>query len=172
MRGRQWGEDCVERFRGMFAFALWDRNRETLFLARDRLGVKPLHYALLPDGHLIFGSELKSLVAHPAFGRELDPLAIEEYFALGYVPEPRTIFAGARKLPPAHTLTLRRGQPMPEPREYWDVRFTLDNPIGERDAEAELVEPPARVGPAADDLPRCRSARSSRAAWIRAPSSR
>jgi asparagine synthase (glutamine-hydrolysing) len=136
----QWGEDCVTRFRGMFAFALWDRNRETLFLARDRLGVKPLQYALLPSGHFVFGSELKSLAAHPDFRRDLDPFAIEEYFALGYVPEPRTIYAGARKLPPAHTLTIRRGEPVPEPREFWDVRFTLDNPIGERDAEAELVE--------------------------------
>jgi asparagine synthase (glutamine-hydrolysing) len=136
----QWGEDCVKRFRGMFAFALWDRNRQTLFVARDRLGVKPLHYALLPDGTFLFGSELKSLVAHPGLGRELDPCAIEEYFALGYVPEPRTIYAAARKLPPAHTLTIRRGEPVPAPREYWDVRFTLDNPIGEREAEAELVE--------------------------------
>ena len=135
-----WGEDCVKRFRGMFAFALWDRQRETLFLARDRLGVKPLHYAMLPGDRLVFGSELKSLVAHPEFRRELDPFAIEEYFALGYVPEPRTIFAGAHKLPPAHTLTLRRGKPVPEPREYWDVRFTLDNPIGEREAEVELVD--------------------------------
>ena len=96
----QWGEDCVTRFRGMFAFALWDRNRETLFLARDRLGVKPLHYALLPNGHFVLGSELKSLVAHPAFGRELDPFAIEEYFALGYVPEPRTIYVGAKQACP------------------------------------------------------------------------
>jgi asparagine synthase (glutamine-hydrolysing) len=136
----QWGEDCVERFRGMFAFALWDRARETLFLARDRLGVKPLHYALLPSGLLLFGSELKSLAAHPELRRDLDPFAIEEYFALGYVPEPRTVYAGARKLPPAHTLTIVRGRPRPEPREYWDVRFTLDNPIGEREAAAELVE--------------------------------
>ncbi len=136
----QWGEDCVKRFRGMFAFALWDRNRETLFLARDRLGVKPLHYALLPNGLLLFGSELKSLVAHPEFKRDLDPFAIEEYFALGYIPEPRTIYVGARKLPPAYTLTIRRGRPVPEPREYWDVRFTLDNPIGELDARAELVD--------------------------------
>ena len=136
----QWGEECVSRFRGMFAFALWDRNRETLFLARDRLGVKPLHYAILPNGLLLFGSELKSLVAHPQFKRDLDPLAIEEYFALGYIPEPRTIYVGARKLPPAHTLTIRRGRPVPEPREYWNVRFTLDNPIGEREAQAELVD--------------------------------
>ena len=135
-----WGEACVERFRGMFAFALWDRNRETLFLARDRLGVKPLYYAVLGDGQLIFGSELKSLAAHPGLARELDPLAIEDYFAFGYVPEPRTVYRMARKLAPAHTLTLRRGQPAATPREYWDVRFTLDNPIGESDAQAELVE--------------------------------
>jgi asparagine synthase (glutamine-hydrolysing) len=136
----QWGEDCVKRFRGMFAFALWDRNRETLFLARDRLGVKPLHYAVLPEGWLLFGSELKALTAHPDFKDDLDPFAIEEYFALGYVPEPRTVYSCALKLPPAHTLTIRRGQPVPAPREYWDVRFTLDNPIGEREAQAELVD--------------------------------
>ena len=135
-----WGEACVERLRGMFAFALWDRNRETLFLARDRLGVKPLYYALLPDGKLIFGSELKSLLAHGRFSRELDPFAIEEYFALGYVPEPRTIFAGIAKLPPAHTLTVRRGANAAAPKQYWDVRFTLDNPLSEADACAELVE--------------------------------
>jgi asparagine synthase (glutamine-hydrolysing) len=135
-----WGEACVERLRGMFAFALWDRNRETLFLARDRLGVKPLHYALLADGTFIFGSELKSLLAYDGWSRELDPCAIEEYFALGYVPEPRTIFSGAAKLPPAHTLTFRRGQRAPVLREYWDVRFTLDNSISEAEAQIELIE--------------------------------
>ena len=92
-----WGEACVDRFRGMFAFALWDRNRSTLFLARDRLGVKPLHYAYLPDGQFVFGSELKSLLVHPAFRRDIDPCAVEEYFALGYVPDPRTIFARREK---------------------------------------------------------------------------
>src|SRR5450755_4071305 len=122
-----WGEACVERFRGMFAFALWDRNQETLFLARDRLGVKPLHYALLPDGKLIFGSELKSLLAHGGLRRDIDPCAVEEYFALGYVAEPRTIFRMARKLPAAHTLTIRRGRELPQTQEYWNVRFTLNN---------------------------------------------
>jgi len=135
-----WGADCVKRFRGMFAFALWDRNRQTFFLARDRLGVKPMYYALLDDGTLLFGSELKSLLAHGGLRRDIDPLALEEYFALGYVAEPRTIFRQARKLEPAHTLTLTRGQPLPAPQPYWDVHFTLDNPISEADAQAELVE--------------------------------
>ena len=134
-----WGEKCVHRFRGMFAFALWDRNRETLFLVRDRLGVKPLFYALLDDGTFLFGSELKSLLAHGGLRRDIDPCAVEEYFALGYVAEPRSIFKQARKLPPAHTLLLRRCEPAGEPREYWDVRFTLDNPISDADACAELT---------------------------------
>ena len=133
-----WGEECVTRLRGMFAFALWDRNRETLFLARDRLGVKPLHYALLPDGTLLFGSELKSLLAHGGLRRDIDAPAIEEYFALGYVAEPRTIFRRARKLPPAHTLAIRRGRPVPEPREYWDVRFSQSTSIGVAEACEEL----------------------------------
>lgn len=139
----QWGERCVDRFRGMFAFALWDERQQTLFLARDRLGVKPLTYAVLTDGQLIFGSELKSLMAHgglPCGMRDIDPQAVEEYFALGYVPEPRTIFSGALKLPPACTLTVKRGAPVPQPRQYWDPVFTLDSPLSERDAQAELIE--------------------------------
>jgi len=134
-----WGERCVEHFRGMFAFALWDRNRETLFLARDRLGVKPLHYAVLPDGTVLFGSELKSILAHGGMAREIDPCAVEEYFALGYVADPRTIFRQARKLSPAHTLTLRRGQTVPEPHRYWDVRFTGDAKLSDDEAREELI---------------------------------
>ncbi len=134
-----WGADCVKRFRGMFAFALWDRKKQTFFMARDRLGVKPLYYALLDDGMLLFGSELKSVMAHGGLPRNIDPLAVEEYFALGYVAEPRSIFKQARKLSPAHTLTLCRGQPMGESQAYWDVRFSLDNPISLADAQAELV---------------------------------
>jgi len=134
----QWGADCVLRLRGMFAFALWDRNRQTFFMARDRLGVKPMHYALLDDGQLLFGSELKSVLAHGGLKRDIDPLALEEYFSLGYVAEPRTIFKQALKLPPAHHLVWRRGEPMPQPVRYWDVRFTGDNPISEADALAEM----------------------------------
>ena len=133
-----WGEACVERFRGMFAFALWDRKQQTLFLARDRMGVKPLHYAFLDDGTFIFGSELKVVTAHPGFKRQIDPLAVEEYFALGYVADPRCIYATAYKLPAAHTLTLRRGQPAKQAKSYWDVHFTLDNQINADDALAEL----------------------------------
>ena len=137
----EWGEDCVQHFRGMFAFAIWDRNRATLFLARDRLGIKPLYYSLLDNGHLVFGSELKALMAHPGLARILDPYAVEEYFAYGYVPEPRSIFAGVHKLPPGHTLTLRRGQGrLPAPREYWDIPFAPTPVADEAEAARELVE--------------------------------
>jgi asparagine synthase (glutamine-hydrolysing) len=136
----EWGEASVARFRGMFAFALWDENRQTLFLARDRLGVKPLYYALLPDGQLLFGSELKSIVAHGGLAQRIDPYAVEEYFALGYVPEPRTIYAGAKKLPPATTLAIVRGRPVPAPKEYWDVRFEVTSTPSDADAIAELGE--------------------------------
>ncbi|GJJ03160.1 amidotransferase 1, exosortase A system-associated [Duganella rhizosphaerae] len=134
----QWGERCVDRFRGMFAFALWDRRQQTLFLARDRLGVKPLHYALLDDGQLLFASEIKALLLHPGLRRELDPLAVEEYFAYGYIPEPRAIFRQVRKLAPGHTLLLRKGQPLPAPRRYWDIPFE--------------VRPAPSVAQAADEL--------------------
>jgi asparagine synthase (glutamine-hydrolysing) len=133
-----WGSDCVHRFRGMFAFALWDRNRETLFLARDRLGVKPLFYAVLADGRLLFGSELKSLMACGDLPREIDACAVDEYFALGYVAEPRSIFKAARKLSPGHTLEWQRGQSQPVEKPYWDVRFTLNSPITLNEACEEL----------------------------------
>ena len=140
----EWGADCVQRFRGMFAFALWDRNRQSFFMARDRLGVKPMHYALLDDGRLLFGSELKSVLAYRGAGgqalrQDIDPLALEQYFALGYVAEPRTIFSGALKQPPGHTLLIRRGQPLPEPRRFWDLRFTLNSTLTEAEACSELV---------------------------------
>ena len=142
----EWGERCVERFRGMFAFVLWDRNRQTLFMARDRMGVKPMHYAVLHDGTLLFGSELKSLLAYrggtgraSGLQRDIDPQALEEYFALGYVAEPRTIFRGALKLPPAHRLVIRRGQPVGEPQRYWDLRFSLDSKVSEEEAATELL---------------------------------
>lgn len=135
----QWGEACVERFRGMFAFALWDRNRQTLFLARDRLGVKPLYYAFLPGDQFIFGSELKALMVHPGLKREIDPRAVEDYFAYGYVPEPKTIFTTAHKLPPGHTLLFRRNGDIPKPRRYWDIPFEPLGKLSEQQAAEELI---------------------------------
>ena len=135
----QWGDKCVDRFRGMFAFVLWDRNRQTLFMARDRLGVKPFFYALLDDGTLLFGSELKSVMAHGGLRRDIDPLAVEEFFALGYVAEPRTIFRQAKKLGPGHMLSIRRGEPVGEPRAYWDLKFSLDSRLSAEEAQEELL---------------------------------
>lgn len=136
-----WGPDCVQHLRGMFAFAIWDRNRQVMFLARDRMGVKPMHYALLEDGSFIFGSELKVLTAHPGFRKDIDPLAVEEYFALGYVADPRCIYRSAHKLPPGHTLTLRRGvDRLPPTQPYWDVRFTNDSRLTPQAAQDELRE--------------------------------
>ncbi|SHH41634.1 asparagine synthase (glutamine-hydrolysing) [Massilia sp. CF038] len=135
----QWGEACVPRLRGMFAFTIWDRNAQVLFMARDRLGIKPMHYAFLPDGMLAFGSELKTLLCLPNLSREIDPRAVEDYFAYGYVPEPRTIFTSALKLEPGHTLTLKVGQSAPAPKKYWDVPFTPHAPMRDEEMEAELV---------------------------------
>jgi asparagine synthase (glutamine-hydrolysing) len=137
----EWGEQCVTRFRGMFAFAVWDKRQSTLFLARDRLGVKPLYYAILPSGWLIFGSELKVLLCHPELSRDVDALAIEDYLAFGYVPEPKTVFKSALKLSPGHTLTAKRGEPHCTPRSYWDIHFS-ESPqaIDEQAASEELVE--------------------------------
>lgn len=135
----QWGEACVERLRGIFAFTIWDRKQQTLFLARDHMGVKPLFYALLPDGMFIFSSELKALRAVPGLPHAIDPRAVEDYFAYGYVPEPKTIYKSAHKLIPGHTLTLKVGSPMPESKQYWDVPFKPHFAVTQRDAEQELI---------------------------------
>jgi asparagine synthase (glutamine-hydrolysing) len=133
---QEWGEACVQRFRGMFAFALYDKTRQCLFLARDRLGVKPLFFSVVDGRTLLFGSELKVLKAHPALSRQLEPQAVEDYFALGYIPEPKTIYRGVFKLRPGHTLLLERGKSVPTQSEYWDVPFA-PVAIG---SEADLCE--------------------------------
>jgi len=133
---QEWGEACVKRFRGMFAFAIYDRRRQSLFLARDRLGIKPLFFSVLDDNSVIFGSELKVLKAHPRLPRKLEPQAVEDYFTLGYVPEPKTIYKGVYKLRPGHTLLLERGKPIPPQQEYWDVPFA---PVA-RASEEDLCE--------------------------------
>jgi len=135
-----WGEDCLRRLRGMFAFALWDRNRQLMFMARDHVGVKPMFYSLLPDGLFVFGSELKSIMTFSQLSRELNPRAVEDYFAYGYVPEPNTIFHGAFKLSPGHCITLRVGDTQVTPRRYWDLPFAPQAPRPEREIELELIE--------------------------------
>jgi asparagine synthase (glutamine-hydrolysing) len=135
-----WGEACVERFRGMFAFAVWDRNRQTLFLARDRLGVKPLFYAQLPDGQFIFSSELKALKEHPDLPKTIDATAVEEYFGFGYIPEPKTIYKNVYKLEPGFCLTLKRGEQNYRPRQYWDVKFSSQKVGSEAAVGEELIE--------------------------------
>jgi asparagine synthase (glutamine-hydrolysing) len=136
----EWGEDCVQHFEGMYAFAVWDEPKQTLFLARDRFGEKPLYYTLLDDGQFVFGSELKALLVHPGVRRDIDPCAVADYFSYGYVPDPRTIYRGVSKLPPAHCLTLCRGAPLPQPREYWDVAFRAGPPRSEADLCHEIIE--------------------------------
>jgi asparagine synthase (glutamine-hydrolysing) len=135
----EWGAACLDRFNGMFAFALWDATRGVLFLARDRLGEKPLYYTFLSDGRLLFASELKSLLLCPQVGRQLDPQAIEDFLALGYVPDPRSIYRGVRKLPPAHYVLVRRDEPPAEPRAYWDLRFLDGAVVRREEVEEELI---------------------------------
>jgi asparagine synthase (glutamine-hydrolysing) len=136
----EWGADCLQRFNGMFAFALWDRNRETLFLARDRLGKKPLYYTLTADGRLLFASELKSLIEERSLARRLDRRAVEQYLAFGYVPDPHCILEGVHKLAPAHALLWERGRAVPTPRRYWDVSFAPAASRPEAEVAAEVAE--------------------------------
>lgn len=131
---QKWGVDCLPRLHGMFAFALYDLRQRTLLLARDRLGVKPLHMATLSDGSVIFGSELKQLLAHPSLRREIDPLAVEDYLAWGFVPDTRAILKGVEKLPAGHYRLLRHDAPPLPPVQWWDVSFEGR----ERGSEADL----------------------------------
>jgi asparagine synthase (glutamine-hydrolysing) len=132
-----WGAACLDRLKGMFAFALWDRTRQILFLARDRLGKKPLYYTWLADGTFLFASELRGLLQHPAVPRRLLPAAIDDYFALGYVPDPFCIYDGIVKLPAAHYLLLERRDAAATPRRYWQPHFA-ERPRSEAEAVAEL----------------------------------
>lgn len=136
---QRWGADCLPRLHGMFAFAIYDLEARTLFLARDRLGVKPLFYAVLSDGSVAFASELKGLTAHPLLRRDVDPLAIEDYLAWGYVPDHRSMLAGVQKLPAGHCLTLRHGSALPRPVQWWDVSFAERRQGRAADLEAELL---------------------------------
>lgn len=122
-----WGTDCVRHLRGMFAFAIWDAAKDQLFLARDRLGIKPLYYGVNEDS-FAFSSELKGVLPLKGIDKRIHPQALEDYLTLGYVPDPKTIIVGARKLPPAHAMTVKRGALIPDVWQYWDVDFTAPDP--------------------------------------------
>jgi asparagine synthase (glutamine-hydrolysing) len=134
----QYGESCVDRLNGMFAFALYDERAHRLFLARDRFGKKPLHYAVAGDDFL-FGSEIKSLLAHPKMSRDLDSRSLARYLAYEYVPHPHAIFRGIKKLPPAHRMTYDLGSRQIKVSRYWDLQFRPDPGLGEQEASGELV---------------------------------
>ncbi|HEX8640664.1 MAG TPA: XrtA/PEP-CTERM system amidotransferase [Allosphingosinicella sp.] len=137
---RQWGPGCLSRFNGMFALALYDADADALFLARDRLGVKPLLYAELSDGALVFASELKGLLAHPRLRREPNARAVDDYLAFGYVPDDTAMLEGVRKLAAGHYLLVRRGRAVPDPVQWWDIDFSSpsDRPLSV--LEEEMAE--------------------------------
>ena len=116
----EYGTDCVQKLRGMFGFAIWDARREQLFLARDRLGIKPLYYCLAKD-FLAFGSELKAILADPSIPREVDPTLVDRFLTHRYVPGGQTLLRSISKLEPGHSMVVKGGAPVP--RRYWDLRF-------------------------------------------------
>lgn len=138
----EWGVECLHRFRGMFAFILWDMNKKQLFVARDRLGVKPLFYTEYADGTLGFGSELKVLTAHDNFDRRISAEAIEEYLAFGYMPDPKCIYNSTLKLEAGHYILLnaKNGVEKIEPIQYWDLPWQNLNSQGTFDTEAAKAQ--------------------------------
>ncbi|MEM1196104.1 MAG: XrtA/PEP-CTERM system amidotransferase [Pseudomonadota bacterium] len=137
---QRWGIDCLKRLNGMFAFALYDLSQKTLFLARDRLGVKPLFLAELPNGSIAFASELKAFLTLSAFRRRINPHALDAYMAWGYVPDTQSILSDVSKLPAGHFLFCETGKPLPQPRRWWDVSFAERSKGSEAALSDELAE--------------------------------
>ena len=133
----EFGPRCVEKLRGMFAFAIWEENTKTLFLARDRVGIKPLYYSLT-ETSLVFGSEIKAILADPSIRRQIAPEMIDRFLTFLYVPGQETLLQGIRKLAPGHYLLVKGGKVVTE--QYWDLRFaeTARNQ-SLKDAEADLT---------------------------------
>ena len=133
----EYGEDCVKKLRGMFAFGIWDARRQRWFLARDRLGKKPLYY--YHDGRrFVFASEIKAILRDRSVPREIDPTALRDYFTYGYIPFPKTIFRSIRKLPPAHRMRVARpaeasGRVDLRTEAYWDLEYAPDRTLSETD---------------------------------------
>jgi asparagine synthase (glutamine-hydrolysing) len=131
----RWGDGAFRRLRGMFGIALWDSRERTLWLARDRAGIKPIHY-VEHAGRLYFGSEVKSLIAAGAVDRELDLEALDHYLSFLYAPADRSMFKGVRKLPPGHCLRWRNGSA--EVRQFWSIAASETFRGSEREAAAAL----------------------------------
>lgn len=134
---QQWGPKCVEKFNGMFAFAIWDEREQTLFLARDRLGEKPLYY-WMSGKTFAFASEIKALLQLEAIGREIDFQSFSNYLSLRYVPGPKTIFKNILKLPPAHYMVIRDSNV--KITRYWDFEFDIDPARSEQEWEEQFYE--------------------------------
>ena len=137
---RMWGEGVVNRLDGFFAVAIWDTNSESLFLMRDRWGKKPLYYADT-GGEVLFGSDLDAIRAGMDRTPAIRADALADYLALGYVPEPKSIFDGVHKLPPAHVLRLVRGEPVGQPRKYWSIRIDPEDRLTRTGEAVEELTP-------------------------------
>lgn len=132
------GAECVNKLRGMFAFALYDERLRRLLLARDRLGIKPLHYAL-NNGRLLFGSEIKAILTAAPELNDIDPLALLQYFYFGYIPDPLTAFSSIKKLPPGHILEFEQGKV--SIRQYWDLpKYGTHSPRSEEECLEQLEQ--------------------------------
>jgi asparagine synthase (glutamine-hydrolysing) len=131
----EWDTDCFARLKGMFAAAIWHEPTSRLVLARDRLGIKPLYFSRC-KGQLYFGSELKTLLAHPEISRQLDLVALDQYLSLNYVPCPRTLVEGIEKLPPGHILEWSAGEL--KTRSFWKLRFQPASDLTEEEALEQL----------------------------------
>lgn len=132
---KEFGAECLQYLRGMFAFAIWNKTDESLFIARDRVGKKPLFYSLTEKGNFVFGSELKVLQTHGEISNEMDYSALDAYLTFGYVPEEFCIFRGVEKLAPGHFLTFKDGKI--ETKKYWDFRYEKNSEIK---TESEYIE--------------------------------
>ncbi len=134
---KEFGAECLQKLRGMFAFAIWDKRDESLFIARDRVGKKPLFYALTAPGNFVFGSELKVLQAHGEISNEMDFSALDAYLTFGYVPEEFCIFRDVKKLAPGHFLIFKDGKITTQ--KYWDFRYEKPLEIKSEDEYAEKL---------------------------------
>jgi asparagine synthase (glutamine-hydrolysing) len=131
------GVDCLAMLNGMFAFALWDKNRKRLFIARDRLGKKPLYY-YTDNGKFAFGSEIKAILALPDIKKEIRLDAVHDFFAYQYIPDPKSIFKHVHKLPPAHYMLLESGNMTI--KQYWHLSFAKPVAVNEKESVAKLQE--------------------------------